>query len=415
MVDPAMTPQSTSFSVTIPHFVGTNWYDVKAKMLALLATRTGNSGIPLIFLVRETRLLWENTDDITNLQERRIATKSHGGNTYDLDNRELFRILMNTFTSTTLDNVVRSFQKHNDGIAAWNAILANVEGGNYTSELKRQGDHVIEGAFFDPTKNFTFEKYFDKHVKSHELHAEANAPVPEWRKIDLFVKGIQCTALQNDFRGLKDDPKYSTFTALYNKLNENYRTLISQGILKPVSVFKRKISQVDTDTNTGRGFGRGRRGRGFGRGGRNHNQGRHYGRGTGRGGRRGQGGRGSEMAKVNIQCLPPNIDLTDLSFPDDQWYNFNQEQRNTISALRRLRNGGRGGPGRGTKNGGDNVSSFGDQTSGGNNNDRHIYQLVQLPPVPSNKAPNPPNSGQNNNNSDNTRSSNAGSAFGRPN
>ena len=70
------------------------------------------------------------------------------------------------------------------------------------------------------------------------------------------------------------------------------------------------------------------------------------------------------MSKVNMQCLPPNIDLTDLSFPDDQWYNFNQEQRNTISALRRLRNGGRGGPGRGTKNGGDNVSSFGDPTSG---------------------------------------------------
>ena len=46
--------------------------------------------------------------------------------------------------------------------------LKNVEGANYASELKRQGNQVIENAFFDTNKNFTFEKYFDKHVKSHE-------------------------------------------------------------------------------------------------------------------------------------------------------------------------------------------------------------------------------------------------------
>ena len=111
-----------------------------------------------------------------NLQEIRIATKFHKVNTFELDNRELFRILLNTFTSTTLDNVVRSFKKHNNGMGAWKAIVANVEGANYTSELKRQGNQIIENAFFDPNKNFTFEKYFDKHVKSHKLHAAAQAP-----------------------------------------------------------------------------------------------------------------------------------------------------------------------------------------------------------------------------------------------
>ena len=34
----------------------------------------------------------------------------------------------------------------------------HLEGANYASELKRQGDQVIENAFFDPNKNFTFEK-----------------------------------------------------------------------------------------------------------------------------------------------------------------------------------------------------------------------------------------------------------------
>ena len=118
MKDPKVTAQSTAFSVTIPIFHGTNWHDVKAKMVALLNTRVGNSGIPLTYLVREAKYSWEDTEAMPNLQERRIATKVHEGHTYKLDNRELFRILMNTFTSTTLDNVVRSFQKHNDGLAA---------------------------------------------------------------------------------------------------------------------------------------------------------------------------------------------------------------------------------------------------------------------------------------------------------
>ena len=39
MKDPDATPQSTAFSVIIPTFAGTNWHDVKAKVISLLTTR----------------------------------------------------------------------------------------------------------------------------------------------------------------------------------------------------------------------------------------------------------------------------------------------------------------------------------------------------------------------------------------
>ena len=107
---PDTTPQSTVFSVTVPHFEGTNWHDVKAKILALLGTRKSNSRIPLTYLEWETHLLWQTTDDVKSLQDRIITTKALEGNTYELDNRGLFRILTNMITSTTLDNAVRSFQ-----------------------------------------------------------------------------------------------------------------------------------------------------------------------------------------------------------------------------------------------------------------------------------------------------------------
>ena len=102
-------------------------------------------------------------------------------------------------------------------MGAWKAIIENLEGAKYASELKRQGDQIIENAFFDPNKNVTFKKYFDKHVRSHKLHAAAQAPVPEWRKIVQFMKNIRCSNLQNDYRNLKDSSLYQSFTAMYNK------------------------------------------------------------------------------------------------------------------------------------------------------------------------------------------------------
>ena len=70
MKDPDATPQSTAFSVIILTFVGTNWHDVKAKVIALLTTRVGTSGIPRTDLIRETRQTWEDTEQIPNKAHR---------------------------------------------------------------------------------------------------------------------------------------------------------------------------------------------------------------------------------------------------------------------------------------------------------------------------------------------------------
>ena len=127
------------------------------------------------------------------------------------------------------------------------------------------------------------------------------------------------------------------------------------------------------------------------------------------------------MNNVKIQCLPNNLNLNDLSFPDEEWYAFTEEQRNSITALRRLRNQGninnRGG------NGGDDISSLGDTSSLQDNSGMHLYQLVQLPPAPNGGVPIAPNGNSGTNNNENgdgshrsssgTRSVNAENSFGR--
>ena len=179
-----------------------------------------------------------------------------------------------------------------------------MQGANYNSDLKRKADRIISNAFFNPDKMFSFEQYFEKHVKAHAKFAKAGAPKAEWKKIKDFMKGVKCSHLQNDYCQIKDLPQYATFPAFYNKINENYRTLIDKKIIRPASILKRKISQLDTKA-TGR---LGNRNTGRGRG---QERGRFRGKGRGRGGGNRGGRHGSFTPNENsfIANIPHDIDI----------------------------------------------------------------------------------------------------------
>ena len=95
----------------------------------------------------------------------------------------------------------------------------------------------------------------------HEIHATELDPVPEWSKINTFIKGIKCTQLQYDCSDIEDDAIYQHFTVLYNKMNENYRMLIDQKIIKPVSISRSKINHMNCRNYCNNG-GQGGHGRG---------------------------------------------------------------------------------------------------------------------------------------------------------
>ena len=107
--------QSTAFSVTIPLFIGKNWYEVKYHMVQLIVTCIGAAGIPLSYLIRDTCQDWEDTNVISSLQDRRTATKMHSGNSFDIDNKYLFRILSNAFSATTLEDAIIIHKRNQNG------------------------------------------------------------------------------------------------------------------------------------------------------------------------------------------------------------------------------------------------------------------------------------------------------------
>ena len=82
-----------SLSVTVPKFKGNNWYEVKQQFVLAFKTVYSQSGMPLSYLIRDTRKTWEDTATYTSLQERHIDTKVHTCADFNKDNFELYRIL----------------------------------------------------------------------------------------------------------------------------------------------------------------------------------------------------------------------------------------------------------------------------------------------------------------------------------
>ena len=54
------------------------------------------------------RATWENTDEISLVQDRRIATKTHEGASFDEDTQAFYTLLTNAFTGSTLEGIVQA-------------------------------------------------------------------------------------------------------------------------------------------------------------------------------------------------------------------------------------------------------------------------------------------------------------------
>ena len=106
-------------------------------MVQLLLTCIGAAGIPLSYMIRDTCQDWEDTHGINYLQDRRTATKIHYGNSFKIDNKYLFRILLYKFYSTAPEDVILIQQRNQNGTVAWKIINPNVKGASYNIELKR--------------------------------------------------------------------------------------------------------------------------------------------------------------------------------------------------------------------------------------------------------------------------------------
>lgn len=298
---------------------------------------------------------------------------------------------------TTLEDVVKATPGSNS-VRAWKNITDNVEGAHYNNELRRDANAIADSAFLDPSKQFSFESYFQKHTQYHDKMAKAGEPVSDWTKIKKFMGGIRCKKLSSIFINGNFD-SYS-FTQFYNYIHEKYRRLVAAKQIRPASIYKRKISQLKSDD------GQSIRGKGRGCGGRGGRFGRGVGRGLGRG--RGRGCGGNNSSSINWGILTNGLDPNgSLSFDDNTWWGFSRETRKEIDKLHKLQQ----------QHCKINSALSTYQNTDDNStiaSNRTIFSLINVPNQGGAPLPPPPQQQQQQPSTDSgsTRSSNAGAAFG---
>ena len=306
----------TSQDIVKVEFDGTNWYDARRSILDIVASRKGAKGISLGYLTRIDNGNWD--DHYETLEQRRIATYRHSGPGFDEDNKAFYQLLVQYFSKTSCNDVVRHYERSKNGTAAWNAVKNHNEGGGFKQQLIQEANEQITKAKFTGNAKFGFEDYFKIHVRCHLMLAEAGQPMGEFQKITTFMSNVTDPGIKQDYKTIRSNQDIiRSFQALFNHLYEGHRIDHPEGIPNkntyPPNSRKRNIAQVQ------RGGGRG------GRGGR----GRH-----GRGGR-GRGGRGRGSNNNSNSTLPAAIrENPHASISSDTWNNLSYSQRNAVHALR---------------------------------------------------------------------------------
>jgi len=117
------------------------------------------------------------------------------GDHFEADNTKLFQLLKSLVLEGECWTYCQSFERTQDGRAAFFAVQAQCEGTAARTARKNTAYTSISAAVFRGTRrNFTFQDYINIHAKAHEgiKHCTGGEEtIPESKKVTDFLSGIQ--------------------------------------------------------------------------------------------------------------------------------------------------------------------------------------------------------------------------------
>lgn len=180
--------------------------------------------------------------------ERAVTITVMAGPHYSVDNIKVYDEWKALIVDGPGWTYVRPFDKAKDGRKAVLALKKQCEGENITQLRTTQAYTKLETAKWEGAKrDFTWDKFVQKHADAHSELEEYGEIVSEQRKVTVFLKGISDPALANAMDIVRG-------TALYkNNLDECQRFLggIIADNVAAGRVSKRNLSAVGGDRDDG--------------------------------------------------------------------------------------------------------------------------------------------------------------------
>jgi hypothetical protein len=124
-----------------------------------------------------------------------VATSVHTGDLFLRDNRQLFDLLQSLTIEGTCWTYIERYKAARDGRQAYLQLKLQANGTGAITVKKKRAYEQLANAHFSGRGAFTLEKYVSVHQDSHNKLATVGEPVPETKKVNDFLLGIDCDDL----------------------------------------------------------------------------------------------------------------------------------------------------------------------------------------------------------------------------
>ena len=225
------------------------WFE---SIEAHLKVKTGErSGVPLLYVIREEAPVGpdpgffpdgaQQTDISLDLEAR----GRHDGVFWQSDNAEVWEFLRSKLHGTVSWNLVKPFERRNDGRGAYLRLRQTLMGEDTKRRITEKANHTLQTLKYDgKSRNFTFENFTDKlRAAFNDLTAHYNRPYEEADKVYYLKQAWNVPHLQHLLDTITASPEYrSNFEAAVTFLSQSMDD-------RKTSSKTREVSSTETNSN----------------------------------------------------------------------------------------------------------------------------------------------------------------------
>ena len=269
-----------------------------------LESKLGASGISLAYVIREDAVApvplpglahgkpWSNVHD--SLVQELIAYAVHSGPAFRTDNATVYRILQDSLAGTQHISSIKPFQGRRDGRGAYEALMLHNLGNSKWEKVVEVAETYVNNRTWDGRNaRFSIKAHLSKHREAHNDFIRAsqhiNYALPnETTRVQRLLRSIQCkdgTILSAKTTILADQSKKNDFEQAADFLLLVAPASVGRTKDYNISALKRKLDKLE--------------------------------------GKQGGGGGGQGRTKVRY-------------YSKSEWWKLSQEERNEITAKRKL-------------------------------------------------------------------------------
>lgn len=276
-----------------------------------LESKLGTSGVALAYVIRPDAQApvplpnqahgkpWSGVHE--GLVEELIAYAEHAGPTFKTDSATVYRLLQDALAGTQHSSSIKPFQGRRDGRGAFEALMLHNLGNSKWEKVVEVAETYVNTRTWDGRNaRFTIKSHLAKHREAHNDFLRASQHIDyvtpnESTRVQRLLRSIQCkdgTILSAKTTIMADAVKKGDFEQAADFLLLVAPASISRGKEHNISALKRKLDQLSKQG----------------------------------------GGKGGGDKKVRY-------------YSKAEWWKLSQEDRNEITAKRKLVNKGKGSAG----------------------------------------------------------------------